>query len=137
VAPILAGHGVGYKIACGEWARLVTHGDEVLQSAPMPDCSVWAPIWFVLVSTGSSPESGLRVEGATTDIGMKDLRGQTKHERGTGQRGPDHDRGPDRQGEDSSVTCPRHDRRPAHAGMTDPLDVMFDKLRDAAAAHDD
>jgi hypothetical protein len=31
----------------------------------------------------------------------------------------------------------RHDRRPAHAGMTGTLDVMFGELRDAAAAHDD
>jgi hypothetical protein len=31
----------------------------------------------------------------------------------------------------------RHDRRPADAGLTDTLDVMSGKLRDAAAAHDD
>jgi hypothetical protein len=29
------------------------------------------------------------------------------------------------------------DRRPANTGMTETLDGMFDKLRDAAAAHDD
>ena len=68
---------------------------------------------------------------------MKELRGQTRHKRGTGQCGPDHDRGPNRQGGNSSATWPRHDRHQAHAGMTDTLDVMFGKLRDAAAAHDD
>jgi hypothetical protein len=54
-----------------------------------------------------------------------------------GQRGPGDDGEPDRQGEDSSATSPRRDRRPAHAGMIETLDGMFDKLRDAAAAHDD
>ena len=53
-----------------------------------------------------------------------------------GPRGPGHDRGLDRQGEDSSATWPRHDRRPADAGMTGTLDVMFGELRGAAAAHD-
>jgi hypothetical protein len=36
-----------------------------------------------------------------------------------------------------SSYLPRHDRQPAHAGMTGTLDVMSGKLRDAAAAHDD
>jgi hypothetical protein len=91
---------------------------------------------FVPVSTGSSPESGLRAGGSHDGTGMKEPRGQASDRRGTGPRGPDHDRGLNRQGEDSSATWPRHDRRPAHAGMTDTLDVMFGKLHDAAAAHD-
>jgi hypothetical protein len=68
---------------------------------------------------------------------MKELRRQESHRRGTGQLGPGHDGGPNRQDEDSSATWLRHDRRPADAGMTATLDVMFDKLRDTAAAHDD
>jgi hypothetical protein len=52
-----------------------------------------------------------------------------------GKRGPDHDWGPNRPGDGSSATWPRHDKRPAHTGMANILDVMFDKLRDAAATH--
>jgi hypothetical protein len=40
-------------------------------------------------------------------------------------------------GRDASATWPRHDRHPAHAGMTDALDVMSGKLRDAAAVDGD
>jgi len=44
---------------------------------------------------------------------------------------------PDHRVEDSSATWPRHDMRLTHAGMTGTLDVTFDKLRDASAAHHD
>jgi len=51
-------------IACGEWARLATHREWGLHPAPCRDFSAWAPAWFVPVSTGSLPESGLRAGGS-------------------------------------------------------------------------
>jgi hypothetical protein len=68
---------------------------------------------------------------------MKNYEDKQATDEGPGQRGPGDDRGPDRQGEDPSAISPRHDGRPANTGMTENLDGMFDKLRDAAAAHDD
>jgi hypothetical protein len=68
---------------------------------------------------------------------MKNYEDKQATDEGPGQRGPGDERGPDRQGEDPSATRPRHDARPANTGMTETLDGMFDKLRDAAAAHDD
>jgi hypothetical protein len=68
---------------------------------------------------------------------MKNYEDKQATDEGPGQRGPGDDPGPNPQGENPSATWPRHARRPSHTGMTETLDGMFDKLRDAAAAHDD
>jgi hypothetical protein len=68
---------------------------------------------------------------------MKNYEDKQATDEGRASAAPGDDGGPDRQGEDSSATWPGHDRRPANTGMTETLDGMFDKLRDAAAAHDD
>jgi len=99
---------------------------------------VWAPTWFVLVSTGSLPESGLRAGGSHDGHRYE---GTTKNKKATDEGRANAARvmtaDPDHRVEDSSATWPRHDMRLTHAGMTGTLDVTFDKLRDASAAHHD
>jgi hypothetical protein len=54
------------------------------------------------------------------------------HRRGQGQR-----HGPARGSGDSAGAPPRTDGRAPRAGRPDSLATLFEKLRDAAAAHDD
>jgi hypothetical protein len=84
------------------------------------------------------PESGLRQEGATADAGMKELRRETSHIRGADQRGATWAMMGNLTArvEISSAVWSRRDKHLAHTEMTDSLDAVFVRARDAAAAHD-